>query len=81
MKQLRGHSLDRSYVKSEFLKENPRFTSINQIKANDKIEARRKVNLTDGVHEQKDEVTSPGLSYIHNPKIINKTSLVEHRRA
>ena len=62
-KNLRGASVDRTYIPSEFLKENPRFTSINQIKANDKIEARKKVNLTNSVHDQKDEVGAPSLAW------------------
>ena len=68
-KKTRGASVDRTYIKSEFLVEKPRYTSINQIKANDKVEARKKVNLTHQVHEQKDEVGAPSLGYVHNPKI------------
>ena len=80
-KNIRGDSLTKTYIKSEFLIEKPTHTSINQIKANDKIQARKRVNLTDGVHDQKDEVGAPSLNYIVNPKMKQMSELVEHRRA
>ena len=45
-KLYRGSSVDKTYIRSEFFKDNPRFTSIGQKKANDAVEARKAVNLT-----------------------------------
>ena len=80
VKAIRGSSLGKTYVRSEFLTEAPRFTSINQIKEHNRQDARKKCNLTDQIHEQKDEVKPPGLSYIQNPKIVAQAQLKEHRR-
>ena len=77
---IRGSSLGKTYVRSEFLTEAPKFTSINQIKEQNRQNARKNCNLTDQIHEQKDEVKPPGLSYIQNPKVIGQADLKQQRR-
>ena len=80
-KNIRGNSLGKTYIRSEFLIEKPTYTSINQIKEKDKVDARKKVNLTNEIHEQKDEVGAPSLNFIQNPKMKQMSELAEHRRA
>ena len=77
---IRGSSLGKTYVRSEFLTEAPKFTSINQIKEQNRQNARKSCNLTDQIHEQKDEVKPPGLAYVQNPKIAAQAQLKEQRR-
>ena len=81
-KRQKYQSMDKPYIQSEFYGQGgkPRFTSIKQRQENDKQEARKRVNLTDAVHDQKDEVKAPGLSFINNPKIGSKSTLEQHRR-
>ena len=76
----RGSSVDKKYIRSEFFNENPRFTSIKQIREHDAIEARKAVNLTNATHDQKDEVGAPSLAFIKKPAISSKSMLAEHRR-
>ena len=71
---------ERPYIKSEFNIEKPRFTSIKQRQEQDRREARRKVGLTDVLHEQKDEVKEPSLSFVSKPKFESKSVLQEQRR-
>ena len=73
--------MDKPYIHSEFYQQGkPRFTSIKQRIENDKQEARKKVNLTDVVQDQKDEVGAPSLTFVSNPKIAAKSVLEQHRR-
>ena len=69
-----------TYVKGEFTIDNPALTSINQRQSLEKIQARRKVNLTDGTHDAKDEARAPSLDYIFSPQINSKTMLRDVRR-
>ena len=54
--------------------------SIKQRIENDKVEARKRANLTDKIQEQKDEVKAPSLSFVENPKIGSKSVLEVARR-
>lgn len=69
-----------SYVKSEFSVDNPTFTSVKQRKALEKIEARRKVELTDVTQDVKDEIRAPSLEYKYQPKINSYSVLREFRK-
>jgi len=69
-----------SYVKSEFSVDNPTFTSVKQRKELEKIEARRKVELTDVIQDVKDEIRAPSLEYKYQPKINSTSVLREFRK-
>ena len=74
-------SSEKPYIYSEFTRtENPRFTSVDQRREHERQEARKAVNLTDVVQEQKDEVKAPSLAFIQNPKIASKSALEAMRR-
>ena len=50
-KRQKYQSMDKPYIMSEFYGQKPRFTSIKQRQENEKQEARKRVNLTDVVHD------------------------------
>ena len=80
-KRQQYQSQERPYIRSEFLAANPPpITSINQKKHLSKVEARRREGLTDALHDTKDEVRQPSLSFISNPKTFSKTQLQDNRR-
>jgi len=68
-------STEKPYVLSEFNIQKPRFTSIKQRIENERQEARKKVNLTSVIQDQKDEAKAPTLAYIEKPKITAMTEL------
>ena len=51
VKAMRGSSLGKTYVRSEFLTEAPKFTSIKQINEQKRQDARKKCNLTNQIHD------------------------------
>ena len=69
-----------SYVKSEFSVDKPTFTSVRQRIALEKVEARRKVELTDVMQDAKDEVRAPSLEWKYYPKINSNSVLREFRK-
>ncbi len=51
-KRQKYQSMDKPFIQSEFyVNEKPKFTSIKQRQENEKQEARKRVNLTDVVHD------------------------------
>ena len=71
------HSLERKNVKNEFQNtaHKPRFTSINEKREFERQETRKKANLTNVIHDQKDEIKAPSLAFIHKPSITSMTDL------
>lgn len=61
------------YIRSEFNTENPKIVSINQRKSMEFVEARRRQNLTDMVHDPKDEVRAPSLDFVAHPEIAARS--------
>lgn len=73
-------SVERPYIPSEFNIASPPITSVKQRKAQELVAARRRENLTDEVHEQKDDIKHPSLAFVPQPKIAAKSILEQHRR-
>ena len=69
-----------TYIKSEFAVDNPTLTSIKQRQALEKVNARKSVNLTEVIHDPKDEVKAPSLDFVRQPKIYNNSTLRESRK-
>jgi hypothetical protein len=68
--------VERRHLQSEFLIDNPKYTSIVQIKADEKKDARRKANLEEAFVDIKNTVgRDPTLRYIAKPNINSKTLL------
>lgn len=63
------------FIKSEFLVDNPKFTSINQRKEEERKEARKKAGLDQIISDVKETNKDPTLKYIQNPKLYSKTLL------
>lgn len=63
------------FIKSEFLIENPKYTSINQRKEEEKRNARRKAGLTDTNLDVKNTTKDPTLQFIDKPVAYSKTLL------
>lgn len=65
---------------SEFFVSNPKHTSINQIKNELKLEARKKANLKPVADFSVDDKTPPSLKYIATPAAVSKKHLDEIRK-
>ena len=64
----------KNYMTSEFFGNN-KYTSINQKIAEQRRNARKAADLTDIVHDSKDERVAPSLAYVSQPKIKSKSIL------
>ena len=73
-------SVSRPFILSEFFVDNPKHTSMQQIKAEIKREARRKANLKEEPDFSVDDKLPPTLKYIETPKAKNKSHLVDIRK-
>lgn len=68
------------YIKSEFLIEKPKYTSINQRKEEERQEARKKAGLDPTITHVKDLTKDPTTQFVHNPKLASKTLLDNQRK-
>lgn len=68
------------FIKSEFLIDKPKFTSINQRKEEEKQEARRKAGLEATITHVKNTEKDPTIKFVEDPKIYSKTLLDAQRK-
>ncbi len=68
------------YIKSEYLIDQPKFTSINQKKEDERRDARRKAGLEPIHTEVKDITKDPTIKFVENPKTYSKTLLDNQRK-
>jgi hypothetical protein len=68
------------FLKSEFLVDNPKYTSINQRKEESLKEARVKAGLDIQPSDVKETNKDPSLSYITKPTFATKTLLEKQRK-
>lgn len=69
-----------SYIKSEFLVDKPKYTSINQRKEEEKRDARKKAGLEETITHVKDTNKDPSIGFVENPKLYSKTLLDNQRK-
>lgn len=69
----------KAYVPSEFFGKN-KYTNIQQKKDEERIAARRAVNLTDEMQDVKRTRREPTLDYVSAPKVMSKSILDQNRK-
>jgi hypothetical protein len=68
------------FIKSEFLVDNPKYTSINQRKEDEKREIRKKAGLDLEITHVKTTNKDPTVKYVQSPKVYSKTLLDAQRK-
>ena len=66
--------------KPEFYVEQPLYTSLKQKREVEKIEARKRIGLSEKHIDIKDSSNDPTTRYVSDPQIISKKQLVEKRK-
>ena len=65
----------KEFIRPEYYRDNPTYTSMNRKRAIEKQIARSKIGLTQEMVEIKDYSKNPGLDYVSNPEVPSRSSL------